>query len=177
MARYARRMLDPKLLREDPEIVRTSQRARGEDPALVDAVLAADEARRSTIAVFDRLRAEQKTLGREVAKASREDKPVLLARSKQLAADVRRAEAAQSEAAATYDRLLRSLSNVTEPGVPAGGESDYVVLEHVGQQRDFDFEPLDHLELGVRLGAIDTERGAKVSGARFYYLTGVGAQL
>jgi len=170
-------VLDPKLLREDPEAVRASQRARREDPGLVDLALAADESRRAAIAAFDRLRNEQKTLGREVAKASGDDKVRLLDRTKQLATEVKAAEAAQNEADATYDALIRRISNVTEPGVPEGGEDDYAVLEHIGTPPEFDFEPLDHLELGQRLGAIDTERGAKVSGARFYYLTGVGAQL
>ena len=170
-------MLDPKLLRDDPEIVRASQRARREDPGLVDEVLAADESRRSAIAAFDRLRAEQKSLGREVAKAQGDERVRLLDRTKQLAVEVKAADAAQTERDATYDALLRRLSNIAEPGVPEGGEDDYAVLEHVGAPREFDFEPLDHLELGQRLGAIDTERGAKVSGARFYYLTGVGAQL
>ena len=170
-------MLDPKLIREDPEAVRASQRARREDPGLVDAVLAADETRRSAIAAFDRLRAEQKTLGREVAKASGSDKAALLERTKALAAEVRAAEAAQTESGAAYDSLLRQLSNVAEPGVPEGGEDDYVVLEHIGEPPAFDFEPRDHLEIGEGLGAIDTARGAKVSGARFYFLTGVGAQL
>ena len=170
-------MLDPRLIRDDPEAVRASQRARGEDASLVDAVLAADADRRSAITAFDRLRAEQKTLGREVAKASGDAKAVLLERTKQLAADVKAAQAAQDDAEATFGRLTRSLSNVIEPGVPAGGEDDYVVLEHVGEPRQLDFEPRDHLELGELLGAIDTTRGAKVSGARFYFLTGVGAQL
>jgi seryl-tRNA synthetase len=170
-------MLDPKLIRDDPDAVRASQRARREDPGLVDAVLAADERRRSAIATFDRLRAEQKTLGRQVAQATGEEKGALLARTKDLAAEVKAADAAQDEAAAEFDRYLRQISNVAEPGVPEGGEDDYVVLEHVGEPPRFDFTPLDHLELGQRLGAIDTERGAKVSGARFYYLTGVGAQL
>ena len=170
-------MLDPKLVREDPEAVRASQRARREDPALVDAALSADETRRASIAAFDRLRAEQKSLGREVAKASGDERAALLATTKELAAQVRAAEATQNESSAAYDRLLRALSNVAAPGVPEGGEDDYEVLEHVGAPPQFDFEPLDHLELGQRLGAIDTERGAKVSGARFYFLTGVGAQL
>ena len=170
-------MLDPKLLREDPEAVRASQRARREDPTLVDRALAADETRRAAIAAFDRLRNEQKTLGREVAKASGDDKVRLLDRTKALAVEVKAADAAQTEADATYDALVRAISNIAEPGVPEGGEDDYAVLEHVGTPRELDFEPLDHLELGQRLGAIDTERGAKVSGARFYYLTGVGAQL
>ena len=174
---YARRVIDPKLVRDDPEAVRASQRARREDPDLVDAVLAADDLRRSTIAGFDRLRAEQKGLGREVAQAAGDEKAALLARTKHLSGEVKAADVAQNEAATAYDGLLRRLSNIAEPGVPEGGEDDYVVLEHVGEPPQLDFEPLDHLELGQRLGAIDTERGAKVSGARFYFLTGVGAQL
>jgi seryl-tRNA synthetase len=170
-------MLDLKQLRDDPETVRASQRARREDPDLVDEVLAADERRREAIVTFERLRAEQKELGRQVATAKGDEKAALLARTKDLAAEVKAADAAQAEAGATFSRLMGQLSNVTEPGVPAGGEDDYAVLEHVGEPPAFDFEPLDHLELGQRLGAIDTERGAKVSGARFYYLTGVGAQL
>ncbi|MCY7372464.1 MAG: serine--tRNA ligase [Spirochaetaceae bacterium] len=170
-------MIDPKLVRDDPEAVRASQRARREDPDLVDAVLAADDLRRSTIAGFDRLRAEQKGLGREVAQAAGDEKAALLARTKHLSGEVKAADVAQNEAATAYDGLLRRLSNIAEPGVPEGGEEDYVVLEHVGEPPQLDFEPRDHLELGQRLGAIDTERGAKVSGARFYFLTGVGAQL
>jgi seryl-tRNA synthetase len=170
-------MLDPRLLRDNPDAVRASQRARGEDEALVDAVIAADRSRRETITRFDTLRAEQKDLGRQVAKATGEEKAALLARTKDLSTEVKAAEAAQAQAAASYDDLFGRLPNIVEEGVPPGGEDDYVVLEQVGQPREFDFEPLDHVELGRRLGAIDTERGAKVSGARFYFLTGVGAQL
>ncbi len=170
-------MLDLKLLRDDPDAVRASQRARREDPGLVDEVLAADERRRSAIVTYERARAEQKELGRQVASASGDEKAALLVRTKELSAQVKSADTEQAEAAATFDSLLRRLSNVAEPGVPEGGEDDYVVLEHVGEPPEFDFEPRDHLELGQLLGAIDTERGAKVSGARFYYLIGVGAQL
>ena len=170
-------MLDPRLIRDDPEVVRASQRARGEDEGLVDAVIAADSSRRETIGTFDRLRAEQKDLGRQVAKASGDEKAALLARTKELSVLVKAADVAQTEAASAYDDLFARLPNIVEEGVPTGGEDDYVVLEQVGEPPVFDFEPLDHVELGRRLGAIDMERGAKVSGARFYYLTGVGAQL
>jgi seryl-tRNA synthetase len=170
-------MLDPRLIRDDPDAVRASQRARGEDEGLVDSVIAADLDRRETITRFDRLRAEQKELGRQVAKASGDEKAALLARTKELSALVKAADVAQTEAASAYDDLFARLPNIVEEGVPAGGEDDYVVLEQVGEPPVFDFEPLDHVELGRRLGAIDMERGAKVSGARFYYLTGVGAQL
>ena len=170
-------MLDLKLLRDDPEAVRASQRARREDPGLVDEVLAADERRRAAIVTYERVRGEQKELGRQVARATGDEKADLLVRTKHLAAEVKAADADSAAALAEFTGLMGRLSNVIEPGVPEGGEDDYVVLEHVGEPPQLDFEPLDHLELGVRLGAIDTERGAKVSGARFYYLTGVGAQL
>jgi seryl-tRNA synthetase len=170
-------VLDLKLLRDDPEAVRASQRARREDPGLVDEVLAADERRRAAIVTYERVRAEQKELGRQVAQATGDATADLLLRTKDLAAEVKAADADSAAALAAFTGLMGRVSNVTEPGVPEGGEDDYVVLEHVGEPPQLDFTPLDHLELGVRLGAIDTERGAKVSGARFYYLTGVGAQL
>jgi seryl-tRNA synthetase len=173
-------MIDIKLVRETPDLVRASQKARGEDPGIVDAILATDEARRSSLGDFERLRAEQKSFGKRVAAAHGDDKAALLAQLKDTAARVKQLEA-QSDATATeLDGLLRRVGNVIIEGVPAGGEDDYVVLDTVGTPRDFaseGFTPLDHLALGERLGAIDMERGAKVSGARFSFLTGVGARL
>ena len=173
-------MIDLRVLREDPDRARASQRARGEDPALVDQVLAADGLRRSSATRFDELRSEQKGLGKLVAKASGEEKQQLLARTKELADEVKAADAAQGEAAEEAKRLLLQLSNLLDPGAPVGGEDDFVLLETHGTPRDFaaeGFEPRDHVELGKILGAIDLERGAKVGGARQYYLTGVGALL
>ncbi|MEU4442466.1 serine--tRNA ligase [Actinosynnema sp. NPDC050801] len=170
-------MIDLKALRENPEAVRASQRARGEDETVVDALLSADERRRAAIARADALRGEQKTFGKQVGRAKGEERDALLAKGKELAAEVKAAEAEQSAAEAELTELHRAVPNVVHPDAPAGGEDDYVVLKHVGERREFDFEPLDHLDLGVRLGAIDMERGAKVSGSRFYFLTGVGAQL
>ncbi|NGO10665.1 serine--tRNA ligase [Streptomyces sp. HC44] len=173
-------MIDLRLLREDPDRVRASQRARGEDVALVDALLSADERRRSSGVRFDELRAEQKALGKLIPKASGDEKAELLKKASQLAADVKAADAAQDEAAAQTQELLLQLGNLVHPGVPVGGEEDFVTLETHGTIRDFaaeGFEPKDHLELGTTLGAIDVERGAKVSGSRFYFLTGVGALL
>lgn len=169
-------MIDLKFLRDHPETVRASQVTRGEDPALVDQLIAADERRREAIAAADSLRAEQKAFGKKIGQASPEERPALLAGSNELKAKVKEAEAAQKAAAEEVDRLQMLLSNVVE-GAPAGGEDDFVVLEHVGEPRSFDFEPKDHLELGESLGLIDMERGAKVSGARFYFLTGYGALL
>ncbi|HEV3173672.1 MAG TPA: serine--tRNA ligase [Actinocrinis sp.] len=173
-------MIDLRELRDDPDRFRASQRARGEDPTLVDRVLAADERRRSSATAFDRLRAEQKQLGKRIGQASGAEKTELLASASTLAAEVKAAEAAQNEAADEAQQLSLGLSNLVEPGVPEGGEEDYVVLEEIGAPRDFaadGFEPRDHVELGRILGAIDLERGVKVGGARQYYLTGVGALL
>lgn len=173
-------MIDLRELRDDPDRFRASQRARGEDPALVDQVLAADERRRSSSLRFDTLRSEQRGLGKQIPKAAGEEKAALLERANELAGAVKAADAEQSEAAEEARRLALALSNLVEEGVPEGGEDDYKVLEHVGTPRDFTaegFEPRDHVELGRILGAIDLERGAKVSGARQYYLTGVGALL
>ncbi|MFG2333564.1 serine--tRNA ligase [Streptomyces sp. NPDC048604] len=173
-------MIDLRLLREDPDRVRASQRARGEDVALVDALLSADERRRSSGVRFDELRSEQKSLGKLIPKATPEERAELLQKAEQLKTDVKAAEAEQNDADDETRRLLLQLGNLVHPDVPVGGEEDFVVLETHGTIRDFaaeGFEPKDHLELGEALGAIDVERGAKVSGSRFYYLTGVGALL
>ena len=170
-------VIDIKLLREDPDRVRASQRARGEDDGVVDQILSADERRRSSLTEFERLRAEQKSMGKQVAQAQGGAKQALLAQTKEMAAKVKELQAAASEAEELLDTLVRRIGNVIEPGVPVGGEDDYVVLETVGQPRTFDFEPRDHLVLGEALDAIDMERGARVGGSRFYFLKGVGARL
>jgi seryl-tRNA synthetase len=173
-------VIDPRLLREDPDRVREGQAKRGLSPEVVDEAIAADERRRTSIGEFERLRAEQKALGKQIPRAEGDEKAALLARTKTLAAEVKEAEAGQAQAEQAYRALVMSIPNVAADEAPAGGEDDFVVLEHVGTPRDFEaegFEPKDHVELGRILGAIDTERGAKVSGARFYYLTGVGADL
>ncbi|WP_421735881.1 serine--tRNA ligase [Cellulomonas sp.] len=170
-------MIDLRLLREDPDLVRASQVARGDDPHLVDEVLDADARRRSALTEFETLRAEQKSLGKLVAQAQGEQKQALLTRAKHLAEQVKGLQSDADAAETRATELSRRISNVVEEGVPAGGEDDYVVLKYVGETRDFDFPVRDHLELGEGLAAIDTERGAKVSGARFYYLTGIGARL
>ncbi|MFF3783221.1 serine--tRNA ligase [Streptomyces sp. NPDC001933] len=173
-------MIDLRLLREDPDRVRASQRARGEDVELVDALLSADERRRSSGVRFDELRSEQKALGKLIPKASPDERAELLKKAEQLKADVKAADAAQDEADAEAKSLMLKIGNIVHEDVPVGGEEDFVVMETHGTIRDFGaegFEPKDHLELGEKLGAIDMERGAKVSGSRFYYLTGVGALL
>ncbi len=173
-------MIDPKWLRVDPDRVRRSQAARGASVDLVDDLLAADEARRSSILTSETLRAEQKSIGKDVARASGDEKAALLARTKDLSAQVKEATAATAEAEARFSGLMSQLGNLVLDGVPEGGEDEGVVIETVGTPRDFaaeGFTPKDHLELGEALGAIDMERGTKISGSRFYVLTGVGAQL
>lgn len=169
-------MIDLKLLRDDPDLVRRSQIARGENPALVDELLAADGARRAAVSAADALRAEQKTASRAVGAATAQDRPALLARAKDLAEQVKSAEAAQGSAEKAFTAAHSAIGNVIIDGVPAGGEDDYTVLEVVGQPAAIE-DPRDHLELGESLGLIDMARGAKVSGARFYFLTGAGALL
>ena len=169
-------MIDLRLLREDPDRVRASQRARGESVAAVDELLTADEVRRAAVAAFEAVRAEQNQLGKQVAKASGDERAGLLTRTKELSAQVKAAQAAVDEAEARLRAAQLAVPNVVEDGAPPGGEDDFVVLREVGTLPDL-AAPKDHLELGEALGAIDTERGAKVSGSRFYYLTGVGALL
>ncbi len=173
-------MIDLKVLRDNPDAVRASQKARGEDVAIVDKALAAEETRRSAIAEFEKLRAEQNALSKSVGSAKGDEKATLLANAKELANQVKAADAKKSEAELLAHNELLGISNLVDNRAPIGGEADFVVLEEIGSPRDFSkegFAAKDHVELGKLLGAIDTERGAKVSGSRFYYLTGVGALL
>ena len=168
-------MIDPKLLRTDPDRVKASQVLRGESPELVDEVLAADESRRRALTAFEGARAEQKEIGKSVAKAQGEQKQELLARTKELSAMVKQLEAAANDADQAYTVAMKKLGNLVIDGVPAGDEDTLVVLETVGTPRDFvaeGFEPKDHLEIGELLDGIDMERGTKVSGSRFYILKG-----
>ena len=173
-------MIDVQVLRTDPDRVRASQAARGESVELVDQLLAADEARRGAITRFEQLRAEQKDLGRQIPKATGDERAALMTRTKELADLVKKANAMADELGTAFTGLVEQVGNLVADGVPEGGEDDYVVLETHGEPRDFaaeGFAPRDHLELGQLLGAIDVERGAKVSGSRFYFLTGQGAEL
>ena len=170
-------MIDIKVLRESPDLVRASQSARGEDVSLVYRVLAADEIRRSAIVEFEALKAEQNTLSKSVGSAKGDEKAALLEKAKALSDAVKAAEGKKNATEAEYKNIAMSLSNIVDKAAPVGGEADFKVLEEVGRPREFSFTPKDHVELGKILGAIDVERAAKVSGARFYYLTGVGALL
>jgi len=173
-------MIDLAVIRQDPDAIKRSQKVRGESESLVDDVLAADVARRAAVGAFEVLRTEQKALGAQVAKASGDEKQAILARTKDLSDQVKAAEAQLREMDAALDSIVQRLSNIVANDVPVGGEDDFVVLREVGTRRDFAAEGItvrDHVELGELIGAIDIERGAKVSGSRFYYLTGPGAML
>ena len=170
-------MIDPVLLRDNPELVKRSQEKRGESPDTVDEAVEADRARRAAITAFEELRAAQNVHGKRVAKASKEEKPSLVAEAKELSEQVKQAQHAVTAAEEAATEAFARIENIVIEDVPAGGEADFITLRTHGQPASFAFEPLDHLEIGEKLGAIDMERGTKVSGSRFYFLTGIGARL
>jgi seryl-tRNA synthetase len=173
-------MIDLKFLRENPDAVRASQKGRGEDVSIVDKALALDEQKRTAISAFEILRQEQNMLSKSVGAAKGDEKAALLENAKSLADKVKAADSARAQIEEEAKQVVMQLSNLLDPAAPIGGEEDFVTIEHIGTPRDFSkdgFEPKDHVELGKLLGAIDTERGAKVAGSRSYYLTGVGALL
>jgi seryl-tRNA synthetase len=170
-------VIDPVLLRENPELVKRSQIKRGESPDTVDAALAADRERRGAITAFEELRAAQNAHGKRVAAAPKDEKAALVAEAKDLSDRVKKAQQDVTVAEDAADEVFSRIENIVLDDVPAGGEENFVTLRTSGQVPTFDFEPRDHLEIGEILGAIDMERGTKVSGSRFYFLTGVGARL
>jgi seryl-tRNA synthetase len=170
-------VIDVQLLRESPDVVKRSQAARGNDPATVDEAIAADSSRREALQRYESLRAEQNARSKEIGKASKEERPALLAAVQELAAQVKDAQASANEAETAFADAEGKIENIVLDDVPAGGEDDYIVLRTEGVKPEFDFAPRDHLEIGELLGAIDMQRGAKVSGARFDYLRGIGARL
>lgn len=170
-------MIDLAVLRDNPELVKRSQEARGESPDTVDAAVAADRDRRAALTLFEELRAAQNAHGKKVAQAPKDEKAALVAEAKQLSDQVKQAQHAVTAAEAAAQAALAVIENIVIDGVPAGGEDAFVTLRTHGEPASFDFDPLDHLAIGEKIGAIDMERGAKVSGARFTFLTGIGARL
>ncbi|MFS0714019.1 serine--tRNA ligase [Microbacterium sp. 2P01SA-2] len=170
-------MIDLALLREQPDLVKLSQVKRGNSSESVDAAIAADRERREAITTFERLRAEQNAHGKKVAQAPKDEKAALVAEAKQLSERVKQAQQAVTAAEEAADAALARIENIVIDDVPAGGEDNFVTLRTHGDPPSFDFEPLDHLALGEKLGAIDMERGTKVAGSRFYFLSGIGARL
>jgi len=173
-------VIDLKVLRDNPDLVRNSQKVRGEDVAIVDQLIAADAIARTAISEFETIRAEQNLLSKSVGAAKGDEKAAILEKAKELAARVKAADAKRAEAEAKSNELALKIANIIDPKAPIGGEADFVVIEEIGTPRDFTkdgFEPKDHVEIGKIIKAIDTERGAKVAGSRSYYLTGPGAML
>jgi seryl-tRNA synthetase len=170
-------VIDPQLLRENPDVIRKSQELRGASVELVDQAVAADATRRAAITAFESLRAEQNAFSKVVAKAPKEEKKELVAQAQDLAGRVKTAQQQVTDAESEFARIAGSLQNIVLDGVPGGGEDDFITIKTVGEKPSFDFEPRDHLEIGELLDAIDMARGAKVSGARFHFLKGIGARL
>lgn len=184
-------VIDPQILRQDPDRLRESQRRRGSSVDVVDQLVQADQEKRSAMQHFDELCAEQKTLGKQIGalqgKVRKDNSPdataeldAVMVRAQDLAERVKEAQASADAAELRAGELWLLVDNLADPSAPVGGEADFTVLETVGSPRDFDaegWEPSDHLDIGERLGAIDMQRGAKVSGSRFYFLTGPGAEL
>jgi len=170
-------VIDPQILRENPDLVRRSQEARGSSVGLVDEAIAADAQRRAKIGEFETLRAEQNAFGKTVAAAPKDEKKALVAQAQELSARVKAAQQESADAEAAFTKIVGAIQNPIVEGVPSGGEENFVTLREVGEKATFDFEPRDHAELGELLGAIDITRGTKVSGSRFYFLKGVGMRL
>jgi seryl-tRNA synthetase len=170
-------VIDLSLLRENPDAIRASQRARGADESLVEKASKLDLQRRTLLSQFEDLRAEQNSHGKLVASAPKEDKPALIAYGQELAAKVKAADAKAEEMLVELNKVLLSIENIVIEGVPAGGEENFVVIKEVGSKPQFAFTPKDHTQLGEDLDIIDIARGAKISGSRFYFLKGVGARL
>ena len=170
-------MIDPNLLRENPEAIKASQRARGNDEAIVDEAAQADTTWRKKLQEYETLRAEQNAAAKLVGSASKEERPALIAAGQVLADKVKAALEIANAAEARLNELMWKIENVVLEEVPAGGEENFKVLKEVGTRASFDFEPKDHVALGESLDIIDIERGVKVSGSRFYFLKGWGARL
>lgn len=171
-------MLDIRLIRDEPDAVKAGLARRGTDPALIDQVLAHDAARRRAQARADELRGEQKNAGRDVAKLQGEEKAALLARLKDVSAEIAASDAADAAAGDAVRELLLRIPNVPLDMVPTGTtEDDNQILKTVGAVPTFDFEVRDHLAIGEALGIIDMERGARMSGSRFSVLRGAAVTL
>ena len=137
-------MIDLNLLRENPESIKASQRARGRDEKIVDQAVELDAKRRKALADFESLRAEQNAHSKLVATAPSDQKASLVAEAGALSAKVKAANELAGSAAEELDRVIWQIENVVLDGVPAGGEADYVVIKEVGKKPSFNFEPKDH---------------------------------
>ena len=170
-------MIDPRLLREEPDTVAAALARRGVDAAEVQRLRDLDEHRRALIAEVDAARAEQKSASQAIGKATPDERGALIDAAGELKQRVADLEERLEATTRDYDAAFAAVPNLPHPDAPDGDEGDGVVLRHVGQRPSFDHEPRDHVELLETPGALDLARGAKVSGARFAYLVGDGALL
>jgi seryl-tRNA synthetase len=173
-------MLDIKLFREQPELVRTGLTNRGvEDAAaIVSEVLRLDERRRGILVEKEGLQARRNELSKQVPKAAPDARAALIEESKGIGPRISELDKETDEVDKALRDILLSTPNLPNPEVPIGeGEDQNVTVRTWGEPKKFDFEPLPHWDIGVRLGLIDFERGVKISGARAYILTGLGARL
>ena len=170
-------MIDSNLLRDNPDAIKASQRARGNDEWIVDDAVAADANWRKCLQAYETLRAEQNAAAKLVGSASKEERPALIQAGQVLAEKVKAALEIANAAEVHLNELIWKIENVVIEGIPSGGEENFTVIKEVGTKQTFDFEPRDHVALGELLDIIDIERGVKVSGSRFYFLKGWGARL
>ena len=184
-------MINPDFVRNNPQIVKDSQGARGENPALVDEFLKNDQLWRNLTVEVDNLRAEQKSLSKEIGNLKGQQKSsssaeidkqldALTKKGTELSDNIASLTTKQEEIKKLADKAMSGISNLVHKDAPIGEEKDFKVIETIGKPRDFNAEGIkikDHVELGEELKVIDLERGAKVSGSRFYYLVGDGALL
>lgn len=169
-------MIDLKLLREQPEVVRAAYDRRG--GVDLDEISRLDTLRREKLREVEDLRAEQNRASKAIGQASPEDRPAAIAQAKEMSDRLKDLEPELEEATAAVERAAAFLPNFPHDSVPDGlTEDDNVVEREVGDKPTFDFEAKDHVELGEALGIFDAERGAKTSGSRFVYLKGQGVIL
>jgi seryl-tRNA synthetase len=169
-------MLDIKLIRERPELVRQALEKRGDSYAL-DSIVEADGRYRSLLREMEELRARHNEASKQLSR-SKEKPPEIILQMRQLGERISSLQQQTKEAKAGLDSLLLELPNIPHPSVPRGeGPADNVVVRTWGKSREFSFRPLPHWELGEKLGIIDFQQGVKLSGTRFYVLKGLGAHL
>ncbi|MDQ4143313.1 MAG: serine--tRNA ligase [Actinomycetota bacterium] len=170
-------MIDLHLLRENLDVVRAAYARRGGVEGL-DGVVALDEKHRSLLAEVEQLRGDQNRSSKAIGQASPEDRPVAIARARELSEKIKLLEPDLEKLSDELRDAASRLPNLPHESVPEGlTEEDNVVEREVGDKPTFDFEPLEHTELGERLRIFDPDRGAKTSGSRFVYLTGKGVLL
>jgi len=168
-------VLDLKLIRSQPDLVRSALRRRGlSAEAALDALLELDRTRRDLIGEIEAKRNLRNAVSEEIAQAKRQgqDASAKIEAMRVVGEEIKSLEAQLRQVEAALEDKLLGVPNLPAPTAPEGGPDDAVVLHEWGTPREFDFPPKDHLELGLALDVIDMERAAKTSGSRFVYLKG-----